>query len=200
MEEGSIRMGVINRTKDNLERFCVYISRIIPYIESLTINKDIIYMTISANHLRSVCSILQKHNLFQFKSLLDVWGVDYPSKAKRFEINYLLLSVKYNIRLIVRVSVEEFEGVQSLHTLYKSSTWLEREVWDMYGVLFFENPDLRRILTDYGFNGHPLRKDFPLSGFMEVRYDDSDKRVVYEPVEFSQQYRVFNFKSPWEKL
>ena len=131
---------------------------------------------------------------------MDIWGVDYPDKNERFEVNYQLLSIYLNVRIVLRLTVEEFEGVDSVSSLFSSAGWLEREVWDMYGVFFFENTDLRRILTDYGFQGHPLRKDFPLSGFMEVRYDDSEKRVVYEPLEVSQEFRSFNFSSPWEKL
>ena len=170
-----------------------------PSVRKIVVHPETSYITISAGSLMNVCRILKDHSLLQFKSLMDIWGVDYPNRDKRFEVNYLLLSLKFNVRVVIRVHVEEFEGVFSLSSLYQSATWLEREVWDMYGVLFFENPDLRRILTDYGFSGHPLRKDFPLSGFMEVRYDDSDKRVVYEPLELSQQYRAFNFKSPWER-
>ena len=197
-------MGVV--LKKNIFNFCnfeflgVYLSKILPGVEKIVIHKDAIYLTVKKESLISVASLLKNHFYLQFKSLMDIWGVDYPQKAKRFEVNYLFLSLKYNVRVIIRVYVEEFEGLPTLTGLFKSAGWLEREVWDMYGVLFFENPDLRRILTDYGFSGHPLRKDFPLSGFMEVRYDDSEKRVVYEPLELSQQYRTFNFKSPWEKL
>lgn len=184
----------------DLEFLGIFIAKLSPGIEKVVIHKNVIYLTVRKDAIVKVCSILKDHFFLQFKSLLDIWGVDYPYKKKRFEVNYLLLSLKYNLRIIVRTSVEEFEGVPTLTNLYKSAGWLEREVWDMYGVLFYENPDLRRILTDYGFSGHPLRKDFPLSGFMEVRYDDSEKRVVYEPLELTQQYRTFNFKSPWEKL
>lgn len=183
-----------------ISKFSVYLAKILPGVSRVVINEGLVYITVCPTYLLTVLKLLQKHQNFQFKSLMDIWGVDYPERDKRFEVNYLLLSIRYNIRVVVRVNVAEFEGVPSATTVFNSAGWLEREVWDMYGVVFFENPDLRRILTDYGFDGHPLRKDFPLSGFMEVRYDDSEKRVVYEPIEVSQEFRLFNFKSPWEKL
>jgi NADH-quinone oxidoreductase subunit C len=142
---------------------------------------------------------LKNHSEFQFESLMDLFGVDYPSRGRRYEVHYLLGSVKYNQRLRVVIEVGVDEVVPSLVSLYPSSNWLEREVWDMFGIFFENHPDLRRILTDYGFEGFPLRKDFPISGFLEVRYDESEKRVIYEPVELTQEYRLFQFLSPWEK-
>lgn len=191
-------MGIMDQVM--ISKFSVYLAKILPGVSRVVINEGLVYITVCPTYLLTVLKLLQKHQNFQFKSLMDIWGVDYPERDKRFEVNYLLLSIRYNIRVVVRVNVAEFEGVPSATTVFNSAGWLEREVWDMYGVVFFENPDLRRILTDYGFDGHPLRKDFPLSGFMEVRYDDSEKRVVYEPIEVSQEFRLFNFKSPWEKL
>jgi NADH/F420H2 dehydrogenase subunit C len=130
--------------------------------------------------------------------LVDILVVDYPGREKRFSLVYCLLSLKYNVRIKVKISIDELTSVNSITNIYKSSCWMEREVWDMNGIFFENHPDLRRILTDYGFEGYPLRKDFPLSGYTEVRYDDSQKRVVSESLEMSQEYRVFNFNSSWE--
>ena len=127
-----------------------------------------------------------------------MFAVDYSTKENSFELIYCLLSTKYNSRIKVKTFVDEFTPVESIVDLYQSANWLEREVWDMNGIYIEQHPDLRRILTDYGFEGYPLRKDFPLSGYTEVRYDDSQKRVISEPIELSQEFRVFNFNSPWE--
>jgi len=167
-------------------------------IKSIIIQKDTIIINIEKEEIKEIMNYLSKNSLLRFESLMDVWGVDYPGKRRRFEINYLLLSLKYNIRLILKVRVSDYEGVESVTSIYKSAGWLEREVWDMYGVYFANNKDLRRILTDYGFESFPLRKDFPLSGYTEVRYDDGEKRIVIEPLELSQEFRNFNFLSPWE--
>lgn len=133
-----------------------------------------------------------------FVSVIDISGVDWPQRAERFDVVYHLLSPKKNIRIRVKVPVGEDQAVPSVCGIYPGADWFERETWDMYGVLFTGHPDLRRILTDYGFEGHPLRKDFPTTGFVEVRYDDAAKRVVYEPVELKQEFRNFDFLSPWE--
>jgi NADH-quinone oxidoreductase subunit C len=135
-----------------------------------------------------------------FKQLVDLCGVDRPERAERFEVVYNLLSLKFNRRIRVKVSAAEGESVPSATAAFGSANWFEREVWDMFGVPFTGHPDLRRILTDYGFEGHPLRKDFPLTGYVEVRYDDEQKRVVYEPVKLSQEFRSFDFLSPWEGM
>ena len=134
----------------------------------------------------------------QFQQLVDVCGVDYPERPERFEVNYQLLSLKHNTRIRVKLTAEEDTPVPSVVSVYPSAGWYERETYDMYGVFFSGNPDLRRILTDYGFEGHPLRKDFPLTGHVEVRYDDEVKRVVYEPVKLVQEFRSFDYLSPWE--
>lgn len=134
----------------------------------------------------------------QFKLLMDVCGVDYPEREQRFEIVYNLLSLTHNLRIRIKVKCGEDEPVPTVTGVFSSANWWEREVWDMFGVMFSGHPDLRRILTDYGFEGHPLRKDFPLTGFVEMRYDDEKKRVVYEPVKLTQEYRSFDFLSPWE--
>ena len=135
---------------------------------------------------------------FGFEMLMDVCGVDYPERERRFEVVYNLLSVSHNQRIRVKVPVGETESVPSVTPLFPTANWFERETWDLYGVFFSDHPDLRRILTDYGFEGHPLRKDFPLTGHVEVRYDDEQKRVVYEPVKLVQEFRNFDYLSPWE--
>jgi len=131
--------------------------------------------------------------------LIDICGVDYPEKEARFEVVYNLLSIKYNSRIRVKVAVDELTPIDSVTSIYNSAGWYEREVWDLYGVFFSNHPDLRRILTDYGFDGHPLRRDFPLTGHTEVRYDEAEKRIVTEPVELAQEFRVFDFASPWDQ-
>ncbi|TDK36979.1 NADH-quinone oxidoreductase subunit C [Rhizobium deserti] len=133
-----------------------------------------------------------------FISFIDICGVDYPAREKRFDVVYHLLSPRHNLRIRIKVAVGEDEAVPSACDVYPGADWFEREAWDMYGIIFTGHPDLRRILTDYGFEGHPLRKDFPTTGYVEVRYDDSAKRVVYEPVELRQEFRSFDFLSPWE--
>jgi NADH-quinone oxidoreductase subunit C len=133
-----------------------------------------------------------------FKVLLDVTAADYPEREERFEVVYNLLSLSHNQRIRIKVPADENAPVPSVTQLYSSAGWFEREVWDMFGIFFSDHPDLRRMLTDYGFEGHPLRKDFPLTGYVEVRYDDEQKRVVYEPVKLTQDFRSFDFMSPWE--
>jgi NADH-quinone oxidoreductase subunit C len=134
----------------------------------------------------------------EYQQMMEIVGVDYPDRAERFEVCYCLLSVTKNLRLIVKVSTDEATPVPTITTLWPNAGWLEREVFDMYGVLFAGNTDLRRILTDYGFEGHPFRKDFPLTGYVELRYSEEAKRVVYEPVQLAQDLRQFDFMSPWE--
>ena len=133
-----------------------------------------------------------------FKELIDITGVDYPEREQRFEVVYHLLSLHHNQRIRVKVRTDETTPVPSVTPVFRPANWFEREAWDMYGMLFSDHPDLRRMLTDYGFEGHPLRKDFPLTGYVEMRYDDEQKRVVYEPVKLRQDFRNFDFLSPWE--
>ncbi|HTZ79269.1 MAG TPA: NADH-quinone oxidoreductase subunit C [Stellaceae bacterium] len=135
-----------------------------------------------------------------FKVLLDVCGVDYPDRPERFEVVYNLLSLRHNRRVRVKVATDEEQPVPSVTGVFSAAGWFERETWDLFGVYFSDHPDLRRILTDYGFEGHPLRKDFPLTGYVEVRYDEDQKRVVYEPVKLKQEFRSFDFLSPWEGM
>ena len=135
-----------------------------------------------------------------FKQLVDMTAVDHPSRPERFEVVYNMLSLRQNQRLRVKIATDEDTPIDSMVTIFNSANWFEREIWDMYGVFFANHPDLRRILTDYGFEGHPLRKDFPLTGYVEVRYDEEQKRVVYEPVSLVQEFRSFDFMSPWEGM
>ncbi len=145
-----------------------------------------------------VLAFLRDDSDCRFKLLMDVCGVDYPERAQRFDVVYNLLSLSLNQRVRVKLRTDEETPVPSAVGLFKSAGWFEREAWDMYGIMFSDHPDLRRILSDYGFEGHPLRKDFPLTGRVEVRYDDEEKRIVYEPVRLTQEFRRFDFLSPWE--
>ncbi|MDX1710593.1 MAG: NADH-quinone oxidoreductase subunit C [Rhodovibrionaceae bacterium] len=147
-----------------------------------------------------VLTFLRDDQNCQFKMLLDITAVDYPDEAERFEVVYNLLSHKHNQRIRVKLTTDEDTAVPSVTGVYSSAIWAERETWDLYGVFFSDHPDLRRLLTDYGFEGHPLRKDFPLTGYVEVRYDEDQKRVVYQPVKLVQEFRHFDFLSPWEGM
>ena len=147
-----------------------------------------------------VLTFLRDDSNCQFKLLVDVCGVDYPSRPERFEVVYNLLSLRLNQRVRVKVATGEETPVPSVTGVFSSAGWYEREAWDLYGIFFSDHPDLRRLLTDYGFEGHPMRKDFPLTGYVEVRYDDEQKRVVYEPVKLVQEFRSFDFLSPWEGM
>nr|QIC54989.1 NADH dehydrogenase subunit 9 [Cryptophyta sp. CCMP2293] len=168
------------------------------YIKSAVCFNDEITLSISPINLKKVISFFKNDEDYLYKVLVDIFVVDYFESDNRFEIVYGLLSVKYNVRIKIKSRIDEFTSVASIVSLYPNGNWLEREIWDMHGILIDEHPDLRRILTDYGFEGYPLRKDFPLSGYTESRYDESQKRVISESLELSQELRVFNFNSPWE--
>ena len=155
-------------------------------------------VSVEPGNLVDVATFLRDDPRCLFISIIDISGADYPSRAKRFDVVYHLLSPKQNVRIRLKVQADEETLVPSLTSVYPGADWYERETYDLYGVLFSGHPDLRRLLTDYGFEGHPLRKDFPLTGFVEVRYDDEAKRVIYEPVELKQEFRNFDFLSPWE--
>ena len=157
-----------------------------------------IYLNIESDDLLEVILFLKNNIETKFKQLIDITAVDYPEKEKRFKLVYLFLSHEINSRIIVDFFVNENEIVSSLTSIFPSANWMEREVFDMYGIKFKDHPDLRRILTDYNFEGHPLRKDFPLTGHNEVRYSEDNKKVVYEPVKLEQNYRNFDFESPWD--
>lgn len=172
---------------------------LINHAQKITQFRDEIIVEVNVCDLKKTILFLKDHENCLFKMLIDMFAVDYPTKENRFELVYCLLSTKYNSRIKVKTYVDEFTPVESIVDLYQSANWLEREVWDMNGIYMEQHPDLRRILTDYGFEGYPLRKDFPLSGYVEVRYDDTVKRVVCEPLELAQEFRSFNFESPWSK-
>ena len=157
-----------------------------------------LYLEIDIDNLYSTILYLKTNNKCRFKQLIDITAVDYPDREKRFNIVYFLLSHENNLRIIVSASIEEKKTVPSITKIYPSANWMEREVFDMYGITFNDHPNLKRILTDYEFQGHPLRKDFPLTGHTEVRYSENKKKVINEPVKLEQAYRNFDFESPWE--
>lgn len=167
------------------------------WIHSFHYSKKEATLVVHAEYVFPLLYFLKNHSNARFRVLVDVCGVDYPSRKQRFEVVYNLLSIQFNSRIRVKTSVDEITPMNSVVGIFPSAGWWEREVWDMFGVYFSNHPDLRRILTDYGFEGHPLRKDFPLSGYLEVRYDDSEKRVVSEPIELAQEFRYFDFTNPW---
>ena len=162
------------------------------------VRKEELAVVCDVSSLIKVLKFLRDDAQCQFKQLIDLCGVDYPDRESRFEIVYHLLSYRYNRRVRVKTSADENTSVPSVVRVFSGADWYERETWDMYGIHFSEHPDLRRLLTDYGFDGHPLRKDFPLTGYVEMRYDEEQKRVVYEPVNLTQEFRSFDFMSPWE--
>ena len=167
-------------------------------VQHSVIVNDELKVEINVNDLIEVVQFLKSNDKCKFRQLIDIAGVDYPEKDKRFQLVYLFLSHEHNIRIKILIKFQTNELINSLTKIFPSANWMEREVFDMYGIKFKNHPDLRRILTDYGFKGHPLRKDFPLTGFNEVRYSEKEKKVVYEPVKLEQNYRNFDFESPWE--
>tara|TARA_B100001248_G_scaffold259634_1_gene246037 strand:+ start:176 stop:790 length:615 start_codon:yes stop_codon:yes gene_type:complete len=167
-------------------------------VQGSTIENDELLIEISEKDLVEAIQFLKSNEKCKFKQLIDIAGVDYPDEEKRFKLVYLLLSHEYNQRIKLSINFETNQVINSITKIFPSANWMEREVFDMYGIKFKNHPDLRRILTDYGFKGHPLRKDFPLTGFNEVRYSEKEKKVVYEPVKLEQNYRNFDFESPWE--
>lgn len=164
----------------------------------VTIIQDQIRITMRAEHIIETLTFLRDDSHCLFKILIDMSAVDYPEHAERFEVHYNLLSLKYNLRVRVHITTNDTTPIPSCVSIYNTANWLEREIWDMYGIYFSDHPDLRRILSDYGFDGHPLRKDFPLTGYVQVRYDEGLQRVIYEPVDLQQNFRQFDFVSPWE--
>ena len=167
-------------------------------IISSNIEHDHLSICIVFSSIESITSILKLNNICKFRTLIDITAIDYPAKEKRFTLVYHYLSMQQNIRIRLKSSIKEGQIVPSITKLFPAANWFEREVFDMYGILFSNHPDMRRILTDYGFQGHPLRKDFPTTGYLELRYDQERKKVVYEPVKLTQEYRRFDFMSPWE--
>ena len=159
--------------------------------------EELLFKT-SVSEIIEVIKFLKLDDRFKFTQLIDIAAIDYPNDEKRFELVYLLLSIENNIRVKISIKFELNEKIPSIVKIFPSANWMEREIFDMYGIKFTNHPDLRRILTDYNFKGHPLRKDFPLTGFNEVRYSEKEKKVIYEPVKLEQNYRNFDFSSPWE--
>ena len=167
-------------------------------VKSSKIENNELLIETEENELLDVVQFLKSNEKCKFRQLVDIAGVDYPENEKRFELIYLFLSHEHNLRIKLLIKFQINQTIVSLTKIFPSANWMEREVFDMYGVKFKNHPDLRRILTDYGFKGHPLRKDFPLTGFNEVRYSEKEKKVIYEPVKLEQNYRNFDFESPWE--
>lgn len=188
--------------KAQLVDFGKYVAECMPkYIQKVQITAgNELEVLIPLEGVIPVLQFLKDHHSAQFASLVDIAGMDVPSRPYRFEIIYNLLSLRYNARIRVKTYTDELTPVDSACEVFKAANWYEREIWDMYGVFFANHPDLRRILTDYGFEGHPFRKDFPLSGYVEVRYDDEQKRVVVEPLELAQEFRRFELSAPWEQF
>ncbi|KAH8963105.1 hypothetical protein BDL97_05G134700, partial [Sphagnum fallax] len=185
---------------DNQSFFKSLIATLPKWIHQFQKSKHENILYTNPDYLFQLLWFLKYHTNTRFQVLIDICGVDHPSRKRRFEVVYNLLSIQYNSRIRVQSSVDEITPICSIVSIFPSASWWEREVWDMFGVYFSNHPDLRRILTDYGFEGHPLRKDFPLSGYVEVRYDDSEKRVVSEPIEMTQEFCYFDFASPWEQM
>ena len=167
-------------------------------VKSSKIENNELLIETEENDLLDVVQFLKSNEKCKFRQLIDIAGVDYPENEKRFELIYLFLSHENNLRIKLFIKLQSDQIIDSITKIFPSANWMEREVFDMYGVKFKNHPDLRRILTDYGFKGHPLRKDFPLTGFNEVRYSEKEKKVIYEPVKLEQNYRNFDFESPWE--
>jgi NADH:ubiquinone oxidoreductase subunit C len=169
-------------------------------IKKIYIRNKIIFIELNNNSdIDKFCFFLKNHSIFLFKNLIDIFGVDFRFSKSYFNIYYNLVSNIYNYRIFLIINVLELSFTKSIFKLYKSANWVEREIYDFFGIFFLNHPDLRRILTDYGFNGFPLRKDFPLIGFFELRYDESEKCILYENIELSQEYRIFDFSTPWIK-
>ena len=167
-------------------------------VKKSQINFDQLFIDVEVEDIISTILFLKTNEKCKFKQLIDITAVDYPQREKRFKIIYLLLSHENNLRIVININIDEEINVPSITKIFPSANWMEREVFDMYGISFKDHPDLRRILTDYGFEGYPLRKDFPLTGHIEVRYSEEKKKVISEPVKLDQEYRNFDFESPWE--
>lgn len=196
----------INKNVLNVESYKIinYLINVIPnYIDkdiNLALNANEITIYTTNEKLVPLIRFLKDHYYLQYKTLISLTAVDYPGEENRFELNYFLLSYKLNSRIVIKLKTNDVKPVNSITSIFKSANWYEREVWDLFGVFFSNHPDLRRILTDYGFEGFPFRKDFPQTGFLEVRYDDEKKHVLYEPVQMAQEFRSFDFVSPWTNI
>ena len=187
---------MIKKNLDKIEKLIN--SELSSKISSSEIKFEELLFKTSVSEIIEILKFLKFDNRFKFNQLIDIAATDYPNEEKRFELVYLLLSIENNLRVKVSINLETNEKIPSIIKIFPSANWMEREIFDMYGIKFTNHPDLRRILTDYNFKGHPLRKDFPLTGFNEVRYSEKEKKVIYEPVKLEQNYRNFDFSSPWE--
>ncbi|XP_051168597.1 NADH dehydrogenase [ubiquinone] iron-sulfur protein 3, mitochondrial [Leptopilina boulardi] len=187
---------------EQLKDFGQYVADCLPkYVQKVQIVAgDELEILIAPEGVLGTISFLKNHHNAQFTNIVDITAIDVPNKSYRFELIYILLSIPYNSRIRVKTYTDELTPIDSITGIFEGANWYEREVWDMYGIFFSNHPDLRRILTDYGFEGHPLRKDFPLSGYVEIRYDDEKKRVVAEPLELAQEFRKFELSAPWEQF
>ena len=184
--------------KNILELEKIVNSELASKVDSSSVNYGELLIEIKVEELINVINFLKSNDLCKFRQLIDIAGIDYPEEEKRFKLIYLFLSHENNLRIKISINFEMTKQIPSITKIFPSANWMEREVFDMYGIKFKNHPNLRRILTDYNFKGHPLRKDFPLTGFNEVRYSEKDKKVVYEPVKLEQNYRNCDFSSPWE--
>jgi len=198
----TVRKAMDPVARQNLTDFGQYVAECMPkYVQKVQLTAgDELEILIAPEGVLPVITFLKDHHNAQFASLADICGLDMPTREYRFEIVYNLLSLRYNSRIRVKTYTDELTPIDSINSVFAAANWYEREIWDMFGVFFTNHPDLRRILTDYGFEGHPLRKDFPLSGYLEVRWDDEAKRVVQEPVELAQEFRKFDLAAPWEQF
>ena len=194
----SDRLGISNSmiSLKDLETHLLKVLGLRP--ESISLTAGELCLASQVSDLNRHLTMLRDDANCQFKQLSDLFAVDYPDRVPRFEVVYQLLSLRFNVRIRLKILVKDGDPIPSVSRVFSSANWYEREVWDMYGIHFSDHPDLRRLLTDYGFYGHPLRKDFPLTGFVELRYDDEQQKVVYENVELSQEFRTFDFMSPWD--
>jgi len=188
----------LNKTQQHT--FILYLKKILPFVISCGFNKKILIITVKSKDVLFLLHFLKLHYNTNFNCLTAISCVDYPFRKKRFEVIYELLSLSYNNRLRVKTFIDEITTLESSVTVFSAATWWEREIWDLFGVYFENNHEMKRLLTDYGFEGHPLRKDFPLSGYVEARYCDQLKRVVCEPLEHAQEYRAFEFTTNWSAL
>ena len=183
------------------DNFAKIIVKTVPkWVKSCEIVNNELMVTVHPDFVLPMCHFLKKNSLTRCSQLIDMTAVDYPDRDARFTVVYNFLSVDLNARLRLKTEVDGLTSIESITSIYPCAAWWERETWDMFGIFFTGHPDLRRILTDYGFQGHPLRKDFPLSGYTEVRYDTTEKRVISEPLQLAQEFRSFDFASPWESL
>lgn len=180
------------------KKYSLYLLKILP-IYNFNLSKNEIFINIPISKIIPIFFFLKNHTHAQYKILTDICTVDYIQRKNRFEIIYNLLSIKFNSRIFIKIITNELQPIESITKIFKNASWYEREVWDMFGIFFYNHPDLRRILTDYGFEGYPLRKDFPLSGYLEVQYSELKKRITYKPIILSQEYRLFNFDNPWNQ-